>query len=119
LHHPCLVFVEENLKDHLHDTLKELKIGTNNEEGLERATLQCDEVLERLNAIDGHATRNVLKKCQSLLDGPPVSTVMGMKITNPIGFLKPRQEQKKVKFQIYFTKHKKQKQKHMCNTKIQ
>ncbi len=96
MHHLGLVFVEETLKDHLHDTLKELKIGTNNEGGLERATLECDEVLEHLNAIDGHATRNVLKKCQSLLDGPPVSTVMGMKTTDFIGFLKPKKEQKKV-----------------------
>jgi hypothetical protein len=39
LHHPNLVFVKETLKDHLHDTLKELKTRTSNEEGLERTTL--------------------------------------------------------------------------------
>jgi hypothetical protein len=33
LHHPNLVFVEGNLKDYLHDNLKEFKTGTNNEEG--------------------------------------------------------------------------------------
>jgi diketogulonate reductase-like aldo/keto reductase len=33
LHHLVLVFVKENLKDHLHDNLKEFKIGTSNEEG--------------------------------------------------------------------------------------
>jgi hypothetical protein len=26
MHHPNLVFVEKNLKDHLHDSLKELKL---------------------------------------------------------------------------------------------
>ncbi len=33
LHHPYLVFVEENLKDRLHDSLKEFKIGTSHEKG--------------------------------------------------------------------------------------
>jgi hypothetical protein len=68
LHHVYLGFVEKTLKDHLHDTLKELKTITSNEEGLKRATLQCDEVLKRLKATNGHATNNVLKRCQSLLD---------------------------------------------------
>jgi hypothetical protein len=92
LHHPNLIFIEKTLKDHLCDTLKDLKIGTSNEEGLEKPTLQCDDVLEHLNAIDGHVTRNVLKRCQNLLDGPLVFTVMAMKVTKFIGFFKPRQE---------------------------
>jgi hypothetical protein len=49
--------------------LRELKIGISNEEGLNKTTLQCDQVLEDLKAIDGHATRNVLKSHQSLIDG--------------------------------------------------
>jgi hypothetical protein len=36
--------------------LKELKIGTPNEDNLEQATLQCDVVLERLTSINGHAS---------------------------------------------------------------
>jgi hypothetical protein len=46
LHHPNLVFIEETFKYFPCDILKELKIGTNNEKRLERATLQCDEMLE-------------------------------------------------------------------------
>jgi hypothetical protein len=73
-HHLDSIFVEEILKDHLHDTLKELKTITNNEEGSKRATLQCDEVLECLKAIDGHAIKNILKRHQSLLHGSLVFT---------------------------------------------
>ncbi len=40
------IFIEETLKDYLGNTLKELKIGTSNEEVLEKKTLQCDQVLE-------------------------------------------------------------------------
>jgi hypothetical protein len=60
MHCPNLIFVEENLKDHLHDNSKEFKIGTSNEEGSKKATLQYDEVLECLRATSGHATKNVL-----------------------------------------------------------
>jgi len=60
--------VEKTLKDQLRDTLKEL-IKTSNQEGLKKATLQCDQVLECLKATNGHATRNVLKRHQSLIDG--------------------------------------------------
>ncbi len=54
--------------------MKELKTRTSNEEGLERTTLQCDEVLENIRATNGHATKNILKRCQSLLDMSFVST---------------------------------------------
>jgi hypothetical protein len=30
-HHLDSIFVEETLKDYIHDTFKELKLGTNNE----------------------------------------------------------------------------------------
>ncbi len=56
--------VEETLKHRLWNILKELKIGISNEKGLEKTTLQCDQVLKCLKAIDGHAIRNVLKKHQ-------------------------------------------------------
>jgi len=69
LHHLDFVFVEENLKNCLHDSLKEFKIGTSNEEGLKIATLKYDEVLECLRAASGHATKNILKRHQSLLYG--------------------------------------------------
>lgn len=55
-------FVEETLKTRLWETLKELKIGTSNEDNLEQATLQCDVVLERLKSINGHVRQNVLKE---------------------------------------------------------
>jgi hypothetical protein len=68
-HHPNSNFVEEILKDQLRDTLKESKARTSNEKGLKRTTLQCDEVLECLKAIDGHPTNNILKRHQSFLHG--------------------------------------------------
>jgi hypothetical protein len=52
--------------------LKELKIRISNQEGLEKATPQCDQMLECLKVTNGHATRNILKKCQSLIDGPSI-----------------------------------------------
>jgi hypothetical protein len=52
--------------------LNELKIGTSNQEGLEKATLQCDQMLECVKATNGHATMNILKRCQSLIDGPSI-----------------------------------------------
>jgi hypothetical protein len=54
--------------------LTELKTRTSNEEGLERATLQCDEMLQHLKVTNGHATRNVLNRCQSLINGTSLST---------------------------------------------
>jgi hypothetical protein len=37
-----------------------------------KTTLQCDEVFECLKATNGHATRNVLKRFQSLMYGAPI-----------------------------------------------
>jgi hypothetical protein len=53
----------------LWDILKKLKIEISNEKGLEKTTLQCDQKLKHLKAINGHATNNVLKKHQSHVDG--------------------------------------------------
>jgi hypothetical protein len=54
--------------------LNELKTRTLNEERLERETLQCHEMLQHLKVTNGHATRNVLKRRQSLIDGVAMST---------------------------------------------
>ena len=61
-------FAEDTLKDRLRETLKELKIGTSNEEGFEKAVLQLDDVLTRLRSTDSHATRNILKLRQTMLE---------------------------------------------------
>jgi len=37
--HPHQTFQEETLKERLQDTLKEIKTGTSNEEGIDKATL--------------------------------------------------------------------------------
>ncbi len=53
--------------------MKKLKISTSYEDNLEQATLQCDVVLERLKSINGHASQNVLKRWQSLIDRTPIT----------------------------------------------
>lgn len=45
-----------------------LKPGTSNNPSSGVTILQSDEVLARLRATDGHATRNVLKRVQNLVD---------------------------------------------------
>jgi hypothetical protein len=42
-----------------------IKIGTSNQEGSEKTTFLCDQVLKCLKATNGHVTRNVLKRRQS------------------------------------------------------
>ena len=66
--HPGSKFAEDTLKDKLRETLKELKTGTSNEEGSEKAVFQLDDVLTRLRSIDSHATRNILKLRQTMVD---------------------------------------------------
>ena len=61
-------FVEETLKDRLWETLKELKTGTSNEEGSDRVVLQADDVLTCLRNTDSHATRNILRLRQNMLE---------------------------------------------------
>ena len=51
------------MKDFLR-ALKEIKTCTSNED---KATLQCNEVLEQLKCTDGYAIRNVLKRRQSII----------------------------------------------------
>jgi hypothetical protein len=60
--YPNPQFVEKTFKNLLWEILKELKIGTFNEDNLKQATLQCDVVLEKLKSINVHANQNVLKR---------------------------------------------------------
>jgi hypothetical protein len=53
-------------------TTRNFEDMNSNDEGNERATLQCDEMLECLKATYGHASRNFLKRCQSMIDGIPI-----------------------------------------------
>jgi uncharacterized protein YbbK (DUF523 family) len=39
---------------------------------LDKATLQCDDVLGHLKAMDGHASRNVSEICHNMRDGVPI-----------------------------------------------
>jgi hypothetical protein len=59
---------EGNFVKGLCNILKELKIENYNEEGFERATFQCDDVLECLKATYGHASRNCIKRHQNMVD---------------------------------------------------
>ena len=76
-HYSNSPFVEETLKDRLRETLKEIKTGTSNDDNSNKATLQCDEVLEQLKCTDGHAARNVLKRRQSIIDRCSPTTSSG------------------------------------------
>ena len=66
--HPGSKFVGKMLKDHLRETLKELKTSTSNELGSDRTVLQPDNVLTRLRNTDSHTTHNILWLYQSMLD---------------------------------------------------
>ncbi len=46
---------------------------------MEKTTLQCDQMLKHLKATNGHATNNVLKRHQSLIDGAsiPIPKTLG------------------------------------------
>jgi len=47
--------------------LKELKTGTSNENGSEKAVLQKDSVLQQLKMTNGHAKRNILVQRQDIV----------------------------------------------------
>ena len=66
--HPGSKFAEDPHKDRLRETLKELKTGTSNEDGFEKAILQADDVLTRLKRTNSHATCNILKLRQTMVD---------------------------------------------------
>jgi hypothetical protein len=65
---PNFVFQEESLKDKLQNTLKELKTSKANKEGVKKVVLQSDQVLAQLKSTNGHATQNVLKRWQILME---------------------------------------------------
>jgi len=69
--YPNSSIVEETLKDGLCDTLKELKTRNSNEEGLDNATFQFDDMLGHLKVTNGDASKNVLKRHQNMMDGVP------------------------------------------------
>jgi hypothetical protein len=69
---PDSPFVEDSLQERLKETLRELKTGTANDEGGEKATNQNEEVMMRLKTTRGHARRNVLKMRADLCNGVPV-----------------------------------------------
>jgi len=48
--------------------LKELKTNTSNELGTKRATLQSNHALAQLKTTNGHASMNVLKRCQLMIE---------------------------------------------------
>jgi hypothetical protein len=66
---PYSEFHPKSLKDRLREFLKELKIGTSNKQGMKRVTLQSDHVIAQLKTTDGHASRNVLKRHQLMIEG--------------------------------------------------
>lgn len=71
LAYPNNTLQEETLKERLRDFLKEVKTGRSNPDGGLSACLQSNEVLEQLKQTDGHASRNVLKRRQDIIDGAP------------------------------------------------
>jgi hypothetical protein len=56
------------LKDHLHETFRELKAWNSNEENKKKVIIQCDVVLECLKIVDGKIVKNVLNSLQSFPD---------------------------------------------------
>ncbi len=89
------VFVKETLKDHRHDTLKKKTIENCNDEGNEKAMLQCDEMMEHVyeNNKWVHASRKCFEKMLMYMkdDIPipnskmpiPTSTTLELKISTP------------------------------------
>ncbi len=51
------------------ECLKELKTNTSNEQDIDRATLQSNNVVAQFRTTNEHASRNVLKRCQSMVEG--------------------------------------------------
>jgi hypothetical protein len=60
------MFQKDTLKDCFQNVLKEFKTNKSNEEGSTKVVLQNDQLKV---GIDGHATLNVLKRQQSVIDG--------------------------------------------------
>ena len=67
VHPEAIKFNEENLKDRVRQTLRELKTGTSNQKGT--AVVQSTEILGQIRLTDSHASRNVLSLRNSILMG--------------------------------------------------
>jgi hypothetical protein len=50
------------LKDRLRDRLRELKTGTSNDDEVDGARPQADDVFQQLPTTDGHVVRNMLRR---------------------------------------------------------
>jgi hypothetical protein len=60
-----------------------LKVQNYNEKRVkEPKTFKCDEMLEYLKATYGHASRNILKKNQTMIDGIPNSEIQFLLLTS-------------------------------------
>jgi hypothetical protein len=64
-----LLPVERTLQDSLRSALDEQDTGTPDEKGAAKVTLQCENTLQRLKRADGHATRNMLRLRNDMIDG--------------------------------------------------
>ncbi len=64
------------------------------EEGFEKTTLQCDEMLELLKTTNGHPMKNVLKRRSSLINGACLH------LKHPLLVLVP-QKQKNLQLQLF------------------
>jgi hypothetical protein len=80
--YPKCNFKESSLKDAVRKTLKELKTGTSNEAGSEKACLQKETVLQQLKLTDGHAKRNILAQRQAIISAASNSTPSKRKQTD-------------------------------------
>lgn len=60
---------ERTLQDCLRCALDDQDTGTPDEKCAHRVTLQCEDTLQRLKKTDGHATRNMLRLRQELIEG--------------------------------------------------
>jgi hypothetical protein len=69
IQYPESQFKEDNLKEKVRQTLKELDTGTSNAKNSKKAARQSDETLKRLKLTDGHASRNMLRLRQNLVQG--------------------------------------------------
>jgi hypothetical protein len=74
---------ERTLQDCLRCALDDQDTGTPDEKCAHRVTLQCEDTLQRLKKTDGHATRNMLRLRQDLIEGkrPSNAESSGSRVT--------------------------------------
>jgi uncharacterized protein YifE (UPF0438 family) len=70
--YPDSSFKESNLKERVRETLNELETGNSNPKRTSSVALQSADVLKKIRLTNGHASRNVLKYREKLMnDGLP------------------------------------------------